>query len=843
LTASASQPKAVPVDRRIIERPRLIKLLDETDAHTILLLAPAGYGKTTLARQWAKTLNGAIWVTLSQAHRDVAWLAEDIAGVIDGARPGATRVVREHIKARTNPQRAARELGSVLADRLEAADIRWIILDDYQELSSSSEAEDLIATLDREGGARTLIASRVRPNWASGRRFVYGEIFEITRRELAMTEDEAVTVLGKRPSSAHLSEQAEGWPAVIGLAATVDSAVVPPDSVPEALHRYLAEELFQRASPELRDALLRLALRGRAPDSRRLRNADVEATIAAEAVSLGFSSSVEELDLHPLIQEFLLEKLVALPDIEERARAAVASNAGEGVWEHALALVRRFKLHDLVEPTLSSAFTPLIREGRLATLEGFARVFQSEISPCPPSANVVLAEAAFRDGNLELALDLAEAVASQLSDDHPAASRAAALIGQIGFLNADFASAEMAFRRAQHSSTDERDEAEAMHGLALASIFGEQAGAEKAVAALRAIRNRSPIDFLRFASSETALRLIGMAPDGLSGSLHLEVAREMLPLADDPRARTMLTYTVASALTQRGDYADAREWLNQFFADAESYSLEFATPYAKWTLAQIAMGQRRFGEAERALQAVEDVAARQRERHHELNARALRARLLLQTSEPDAALRCLLPDPDGPLIPSWRAEYLVTRGFALACAGEPRESELSVRAAEKMSHALEVRGLALVARTINSLTSSRRTEQYVSKLFAMATELDLWDPVVCGVRSAPRLGDAIADNNRLRPALEELYRRTGDVALARRAGFRTRATSRPVEILSPREYEILGLIARGMRNRDISRALFIADSTTKVHVRHILEKLGVRTRAEAAARLRMFDDA
>ncbi|HEU5371568.1 MAG TPA: hypothetical protein VFU51_04180, partial [Gaiellaceae bacterium] len=68
MAASASQPKAPPADRRIIERPRLIKLLDETDAHTILLLAPAGYGKTTLARQWAKTLNGAIWVTLSQAH-------------------------------------------------------------------------------------------------------------------------------------------------------------------------------------------------------------------------------------------------------------------------------------------------------------------------------------------------------------------------------------------------------------------------------------------------------------------------------------------------------------------------------------------------------------------------------------------------------------------------------------------------------------------------------------------------------------------------------------------------------------------------------------------------------
>jgi replication-associated recombination protein RarA len=38
--------------RHIIKRPRLTKLLDEADARVILLVAPAGYGKTTLAREW-----------------------------------------------------------------------------------------------------------------------------------------------------------------------------------------------------------------------------------------------------------------------------------------------------------------------------------------------------------------------------------------------------------------------------------------------------------------------------------------------------------------------------------------------------------------------------------------------------------------------------------------------------------------------------------------------------------------------------------------------------------------------------------------------------------------------
>src|SRR5438094_5077486 len=40
----------------IIKRPRLTKLLDESEARIILLCAPAGYGKTTLAREWVAGL-------------------------------------------------------------------------------------------------------------------------------------------------------------------------------------------------------------------------------------------------------------------------------------------------------------------------------------------------------------------------------------------------------------------------------------------------------------------------------------------------------------------------------------------------------------------------------------------------------------------------------------------------------------------------------------------------------------------------------------------------------------------------------------------------------------------
>jgi DNA-binding NarL/FixJ family response regulator len=57
----------------------------------------------------------------------------------------------------------------------------------------------------------------------------------------------------------------------------------------------------------------------------------------------------------------------------------------------------------------------------------------------------------------------------------------------------------------------------------------------------------------------------------------------------------------------------------------------------------------------------------------------------------------------------------------------------------------------------------------------------------------------------------------------------------PLEALSTRERDVLGLIAEGLRNREIAERLVISETTVKTHVRHVLEKLRIRNRAEAAA--------
>lgn len=54
--------------------------------------------------------------------------------------------------------------------------------------------------------------------------------------------------------------------------------------------------------------------------------------------------------------------------------------------------------------------------------------------------------------------------------------------------------------------------------------------------------------------------------------------------------------------------------------------------------------------------------------------------------------------------------------------------------------------------------------------------------------------------------------------------------------LSARELEVLGLVARGLTNREIARALTLSENTVKNHLRNLMKKLEVGTRTEAVAR-------
>jgi ATP/maltotriose-dependent transcriptional regulator MalT len=630
--------------------------LDQAEARTILMLAPAGYGKTTLARQWTQTLNGAIWITATPAHRDVSTLARDLARGIDDLGGTASRVIDEYLRARSNPQRAAREVARMLAEHAATARVQWLVIDDYHELIASPEAETLIDVFHESAQARFLVASRIRPSWAGSRRVVYGDICEITRENLAMDEGESALVLGQRPDTMRLVEQSEGWPAVIGLAAGIGRVNLPDEALPAALHNFFAEELFRSAPSELRTQLVALALLSELTEAALTGQFGRKArSIVEQARELGFLSIECGVDLHPLIREFLLQKLSEDPDWETITRDAVTScTACEG-WGRAFELILRFRLMDLVESTLEAAYKPLMRSGRFATLSSFASSVRIAPTFPPPIVDLIEADAAFRNGTYALAADIATRVREALPVGHPLLSKANAIIGQSAYIHADLRAAEEAYRRAYETATDDDDRAEALYGWVLASVQGEVPRPSWIISKLAERKNETPLDLTRHAIAEVVRRRFA---EGFPNGVPVEEAMHALAHVEDPRARSSLVAVTAYVTALRSDYRRASELIQVAQAEIDAFDLDFARSHANWNLAFIELGLRRFGAADRALRMVEDEAQHKPLGYHVLNARLLRARLALQTGQKELALE-LVSRPDiEAAIPSIHGEYL-----------------------------------------------------------------------------------------------------------------------------------------------------------------------------------------
>jgi DNA-binding NarL/FixJ family response regulator len=80
----------------------------------------------------------------------------------------------------------------------------------------------------------------------------------------------------------------------------------------------------------------------------------------------------------------------------------------------------------------------------------------------------------------------------------------------------------------------------------------------------------------------------------------------------------------------------------------------------------------------------------------------------------------------------------------------------------------------------------------------------------------------------------EVFRR---LSVERSPGANAMATATPPALkLSPRERQVVSLLARGSTNREIGEALHITPNTVKIHVEHILAKLQVSDRTQAAVR-------
>ena len=133
-------------------------------------------------------------------------------------------------------------------------------------------------------------------------------------------------------------------------------------------------------------------------------------------------------------------------------------------------------------------------------------------------------------------------------------------------------------------------------------------------------------------------------------------------------------------------------------------------------------------------------------------------------------------------------------------------------------------------------TAAIRRELPATEVVALTSVLE--DATVVDAVRAGAIGYLLKDTeaHELRRSIKAAA--AGQVQLAPGAAARllheVRTPERSLEPLTERETEVLRLLAQGKSNREISQQLSIGEQTVKTHVSHVLEKLGVPSRTQAA---------
>jgi DNA-binding CsgD family transcriptional regulator len=289
---------------------------------------------------------------------------------------------------------------------------------------------------------------------------------------------------------------------------------------------------------------------------------------------------------------------------------------------------------------------------------------------------------------------------------------------------------------------------------------------------------------------------------------------------------------LAGGLFAAGQYREALAAAEREIAIAEEFELPFVIPHAEINRASSLTALREFAEARRALNVVEkrirgDADPFFISQHAKQSAALEIARGNLVRAVDHLASSDHPRAPKGTLGTHYALQALV-----LTALGDFEAAEDKAGRALGKSRALETRALLVAATAIRAAIQNERSE--CVEAYEEILELGCNYVLPLAWRARFEVAVMLLASPKHRDSVLQLLLTANDTAIARRSGVPVpRAASRRLK-LSAREQEVCELLADGRTNREIATMLFISLSTTKVHVKHILEKLGVRSRVEAA---------
>lgn len=721
-------------------------------------------------------------------------------------------------------------LAEELVDWPEGA---WLAVDDYQEIGGVDACETFFAALVSRSAVKVLVTSRTRPSWASARSLLYANHFELGQEDLAMTPAEAVELL-RDPRALEL---ARGWPALVSLAASA-SRTPPEGEVFDsgALHAFFVDDLFRAVDPELQHALCELAL---CPDlSLRVIDTLYGPTLAPSLVRSGARAGLLSLEgdlvsLHPLIRRFLTTKAFAGATVSSARLAAIATLLiEEHCWDEAFEVIARTKSAQLLATLVEAALPEMLDQARHDTLRKWVALARDLRGGALGALLLAEAELASREGRQ----DRAEALATQAAQSpgsNRLRGRAWNVAGRSAHLRDRYERALECHRLAAEYAEQEADLTDAVWGQMAAGWHVDPELSKSLVPKLATLG--TDLD-TRIRVAMALMSGVLQAHEPAEGTADVtEEALILVEHAQSPLVATSFLNVVGRWCVLRGDYKRALRIVDWEMRVVEQHRLAFVLPNALNARAMALTGLRDWTGAARALSAAESRARDFDDIHNEVDALTIRLRLLLSRRSYGEALhaaeRSWSRQPGRPQ----ETEFLATRAMVYASAA-PVDTAVDVVASLPGKYSGEVVGIADAAKAILAVRGGGQSVKDVQAFAQRVREVGCVDPLVVAIRAYPPLLDVLIDRCDFREDAEMIIERIRDRSLARRLHLPSADVPDSERGLSKRETEVLELLAQGLPNREIARLLFIEEVTVKVHVRHIFEKLGVRTRIEAATR-------
>ena len=860
----------------VVSRPRLIERLNEgLHRNLILISAPAGFGKTTLVSEWlAGGARPTAWLSLDDQDNDLTRFLTYLVAALQTIAPTIGEGV---LGALQSPQPPPTEaiLTALLNDIATISDHFVLVLDDYHVLDAKPIDHALTFLLEHlPPQMHLVIATREDPPLPLARLRVGGHLTEVRSVDLRFTPSEAAAfltqVMGLNLSAediALLATRTEGWIAGLQLAAISLQGQQDATSFIRSFtgsHHfvldYLVEEVLGQQSESVQTFLLRTSILDRM--SGPLCDAVLLALPASGQATL---ESLEHANLFlvPLDNErrwYRYHHLFA-DLLRQRLHQSIASSTGDAESQVAELHIRAsvwYEDHGLSMEAFhhAAAANDIERAERLIEGKGIPRHFRGAVTAlldwleslstsvldARPSLWVRYASLLVVNGQttgVEEKLQAAEAAMPRAEPDDPTRD----LVGQIAAIRATLAitrydvetmlaQSRRALEYLHEGNLSSRVTANWALGWAY-QLQGDRARARRAYTEAITLSKASGDSFtiilatiglgqvqeadnqlsLAAETYQRVLQLAGEQPLQIICEAHLGLARvlyewndldaalahgrQSLHLAQQYDRGVIDRFVVCEVFLARlklaqGDVAGAAARLSEASQSARQHNFVSRIPEVAAAQVLTLLRQGSLSAAAHLAQA------------HELP--LSQARVHLAQGDPSAALTVLQAWRQQVEAKGWQDERLkvmVLQAVALQAHGEKDQ------AVQLLCDALAI---AEPAGFIRLFIDEGLP---MAHLLSEAEAIGMLPDYIGTLLAAFEAEKQQSENNSYPPPAQQMF-----------------------EPLSPREVEVLQLIAQGLSNQEISERLFLALGTVKGHNQQIFGKLQVQRRTEAVARAR-----